>query len=310
MSKNEVSDKEISLVTPILQRLLSSDEETMVKIQKMGVNVLPCNFYSSTPSIEEIQGSFEYTSDEPPYLNSRVFDEHRFRQTLEKLIEFSIEFNPPVDGDEENCLRFFWKNGQYSFSDAMSYYCFIRMTKPSTIMEIGAGFSTLVALEAVEKNSICSVHCIEPYPREFLKKDNRIHLNCIKAQEIEVEYLNDTLQDGDILFIDSTHTVKSGSDCLHIYLRLLPEIRRNIFIHVHDVFLPFGMPKDWLLNRQLFWTEQYLLLAFLIDNPKASLVYGSNYNAKFLPKLMEALMGGKYPFGGGSIWFKYNGGHN
>jgi len=88
---------------------------------------------------------------------------------------------------------------------------------------------------------------------------------------------------------------------------LLPEIRRNVFVHVHDVFLPFGMPKEWLLDRQIFWTEQYLLLAFLVDNPKASVLYGSNYNAKWNSSLMEKLMGGKYAFGGGSLWFRYNG---
>jgi hypothetical protein len=78
-------------------------------------------------------------------------------------------------------------------------------------------------------------------------------------------------------------------------------------VHVHDVFLPFGMPKDWLLNRHLFWTEQYLLLAFLLDNPKASLVYGSMFNEKWQTALMGDFMGGKSIIGGGSVWFTYNG---
>jgi hypothetical protein len=184
------------------------------------------------------------------------------------------------------------------------------MLRPANIVEIGSGFSTLVAIEAINKNRAGMVHCIEPFPREFLKKDNRIALYTVKAQDIDPGFLNGILRDNDILFIDSTHTVKTGSDCLHIYLRLLPEIRRNIFVHVHDVFLPFGMPQNWLLNQQLFWTEQYLLLAFLIDNPKASVIYGSNYNEKWNSLLMEKLMGGKYPFGGGSLWFGYNGTHN
>jgi hypothetical protein len=140
-----------------------------------------------------------------------------------------------------------------------------------------------------------------------LKNDRRISLHAVKAQQIHPEFLNDTLHDGDILFIDSTHTVKTGSDCLHIYLRLLPEIRRDIFVHAHDVHLPFGLPKEWLLNLQRFWTEQYLLLAFLTDNPKASLLYGSRFNGTRFPERMDALMGGKFPRGGGSLWFRYNG---
>ncbi len=307
MSKFEVTDKEIALVGPILQRLAWADKETRAKVQQFGVNVLPINFYSNTPSIEEIEASYEYTVDQPPYLNAQLFGAGKFRQTLEQILKFSTGFSPPLDGDPKNCQKFFWNNGQFGQSDAMSYYCFIRMVRPSTIVEIGSGFSTLVALEAIEQNGIGAIHCIEPFPRDFIKRNDCITLHNVKAQAIDPEFLNDVLRDNDILFIDSTHTVKTGSDCLHIYLRLLPEIRRNIFVHVHDVFLPFGMPKEWLLNLQIFWTEQYLLLAFLIDNPKASVLYGSQYNAVVNSSLMENLMGGKCPIGGSSFWFTYNG---
>ena len=306
MSAIEVTDQEISLVGPILQRLLWADNETRAKIQKFGVNVLSTNFYSNTPSIEEIENSYEYTTNDPPYLNSQIFDQKKFHKTLEEIIKYSSEFNPPIDGDEENCQGFFWKNSMFSYSDAMSYYCFVRMLRPKNIVEIGSGFSTLVALEAIEKNKSGKVHSFEPFPREFLRKDDRIDLHAVKAQDISSEFLNDILQDNDILFIDSTHTVKTGSDCLHIYLRLLPQVKRNIFVHVHDIFLPFGMPQHWLLDHQYFWTEQYLLLAFLVDNSKASVCYGSHYNAKWNPSLMQKFMGEKYPFGGGSLWFEYN----
>src|SRR5262245_21645340 len=104
----ELTDQEISLVVPILQRLVWSDKETRAKIQKFELNVLPINFYSNTPSIEEIESSYEYTVDEPPYFNPKVFDQKTFRRTLEQLLEFSMEFNPPLDGDEDNCQRFFW----------------------------------------------------------------------------------------------------------------------------------------------------------------------------------------------------------
>jgi PAS domain S-box-containing protein len=301
------TDKLIFAVGPILQHFQWADKEIRAKVQQFGVNVLPINFYSNTPSIEEIESSYEYTTAEPPYLNLNVFEQETMQRTLEQLLQFAPEFNPPVEGDEANCQQFFWKNSQFSYSDAMAYYCLLRLKRPSTIVEIGSGFSTLVALEAVAANGAGIVHCIEPMPRPFLKENDRIILHVAKAQDILPEFLNDTLHDNDVLFIDSTHTVKTGSDCLHIYLRLLPKLKRNIFVHVHDVFLPFGLPQEWLLKRQIFWTEQYLLLALLMDNPKASVLYGSNYNAKWNPFLMEDLMGGKYPFGGGSLWFKYDG---
>ncbi|MFK7802961.1 MAG: class I SAM-dependent methyltransferase [Anaerolineae bacterium] len=306
----EVTDEEIEEIMPILQRLIWASPETRKKVQQMGVNLLPVDYYSNTPSIEEIEESFEYTAGEPPYLNLHIFNSQRFKQTLDRLIVYSNEFNPPIVGDPINCENYFWQNEMFSHSDAMAYYCFIRYLKPANILEIGSGFSTLVALEAVGKNKSGNVHCIEPYPREFLKKNAAVDLHSIKVQDVKAEFINDTLKDGDILFIDSTHTVKSGSDCLHIYLRLLPEVRRNIHVHAHDIHLPFGLRQDWLLNHQRFWTEQYLLLAFLIDNPKASLLYGSMYNGTWLPKRMKTFMGNKYPYGGGSVWFSYNGALN
>ena len=299
-----------SSIGAMLKRLAVADKETIAKIQAYGVDVIPVNFYSNTPSIAEIERSYEYASDDPPYLDTSVFEPETLLLTLQQLLPFSAEFNPPVNGDEDKPSGFFWSNSVFSYSDPMSYYCFVRFIKPATIVEIGSGFSTLVAIQAVEQNRSGKILCIEPYPRRILSRQNGIELHTETAQEISPEFLNDTLRDNDILFIDSTHTVKTGSDCLHIYLRLLPRIKRKIFVHVHDVFLPFGMPKNWLLDNRYFWTEQYLLLAFLIDNPKARVIYGSNYNARWNPSLMTELMNQKYGYGGGSLWFRYDGSSN
>ncbi len=307
MTQPIVTDQEIATIGPILQRLMWADRATRAKVQRFGVNVLPINQYSNTPSIAEIEGSFEYVAGEPPYLDSGIFDHARCRSTLQTLLPFAAEFAPPVDGDPDTCRNFFWKNDQFSYSDAMAYYCFIRQAEPRSVVEIGAGFSTLVALAALEKNGAGRMHCIEPFPRPFLRADERVSLRTVRAQDVGADLLNDLLTDGDVLFIDSTHTVKAGSDCLHIYLRLLPQIRRRILVHVHDVFLPFAMPQSWLLDQQLFWTEQYLLLAFLLDNAKASVLYGSTYNADRNAPAMTELMHGRYPAGGGSLWFRYDG---
>jgi hypothetical protein len=307
MSQFTVTDEEIAVIGPILQRLRWADRATRAKIQAWGVNVLPITLYSNTPSIAEIEMSYEYADGDPPYLNPHIFDHARFEETLEMLRPFASEFAPPCDGDAEQPAGFFWKNDQFSYGDAMAYWCFLRHTRPANVVEIGSGFSTLVALAAVEKNGAGMVHCIEPFPQRFLSEDRRIDLRAVPAQQMTAEELNDLLRDGDVLFIDSTHTVKTGSDCAHLYLRLVPQLRRNVLVHVHDVFLPFGMPKAWLLEKQIFWTEQYLLLAFLLDNARATAIYGSTYNAERHPVLMDALMGGKYPKGGGSFWFRYDG---
>ncbi|MGZ7079304.1 MAG: class I SAM-dependent methyltransferase [Thermoanaerobaculia bacterium] len=241
-----------------------------------------------------------------PYANADLFRDEVLRDTLEKLIPFAGEFSPPADGDEERGERFFWHNSQFTFSDALAYYCFIRWARPATIVEIGGGFSTLVAEEAVARNGAGAIHVIDPFPRSFLRRSG-VQLHIRNAQDISADFLNDLLRDGDILFIDSTHTVKTGSDCLHIYLRLLPAIRRRVLVHVHDVFLPFGVPQEWLLDKQIFWTEQYLLMAFLLDNPKASVLFGSAWHAHANRPQLERLMDGKSDAAGGSLWFEYRG---
>lgn len=305
-----MNDTEINAIIPIMQKLLWADRTHREKLQEHGLNVIPVNFYSNTPSISEIMSSYEYVEPNAPYLDETIFNQEKLRQELSELIAFSADFTPPENGDEENCDRFFWKNSQFSYSDAMSYYAYIRRIKPKTVVEIGSGFSSLIALEALDRNRAGKLKCIEPFPRPFItsfSKKGAIDLRKVRAQDVTPEILNLMLSDGDILFIDSTHTVKTGSDCLNIYLRLLPRINKKIYVHVHDVFLPFGLPQKWLLDSQIFWTEQYLLLAWMIDNPRVSVLFGSAYHNHFNPDILDSFMHGRFRRGGGSFWLEYDG---
>lgn len=302
-----VTDAEINLIVPILKRVIESPLATRENIQKHGINVLPIDYRADTPSIEDIKNSFEYKDEgDPPYLDENVFDARTMAEVLKQITEYADEFRPDMEGDVATCKRFYWKNGMFSYSDAMAYYCFIRHYRPKTIVEIGSGHSTHVALEATRRNGFGKVVCVEPYPREFLKNNRDIELIQRPAQAITSADLDRWLSEsGDFLFIDSTHMVKTGSDCVHIYLRLLPRVRRRIIVHSHDIFLPFGMPQRWVLDLQISWTEQYLLLALLIDNPRAKVLYGNAYHGTFNRKELDNMMGGKYPSGGGSLWFEY-----
>jgi hypothetical protein len=291
-----------------MQRLVWEPKEVRREVQKQGVNVIPANFYSSVPSIDEIETSFEYKEGAPPYLNESIFNAGRLREFLAELIPFAHAFEPPTQGDEKTCADgFFWENGQFTSCDAMAYYAFIRKVKPKHIVEIGSGFSTLVAIEALKANGAGRITCIEPFPRPFLENRGDIELLQVKAQDVTPEQLNSMLEDGDVVFIDSTHTVKTGSDCLHIYLRLLPAIKKNVYVHIHDIFLPFGLPQHWLLDLQIYWTEQYLVAAWLQDNPKTTVLYGSMYHRHFNKGLMDDLMHGRFQTKGASFWIDYRG---
>lgn len=218
-----------------LQEKLWAGEDIRANIESAGFSLTPCNFYSSTPSLFDIENSFEYLEENPPYLSSGLFKNEKLNSVLKTLCQYSSEFSPPLEGDEIECKQFFWKNTQFGYSDAMAYYAFIRHYKPQNVIEIGSGFSSLVALEALQKNEHGRLTCIEPYPRSFLENRQDLNLRKIRAQDLFEAELNEMLNDGDILFIDSTHTVKTGSDCLHIYLRCCP-ISRKMSVFTYMMF--------------------------------------------------------------------------
>ncbi len=271
----------------------------------MGIEVLPSNFYSPVPSVSEIEASFEYRPGPPPYGDCPFLDAPHMREYLRTLLPYAGEFNPPDDGDQEAPGSFYWNNPAFSFSDAMSYYCIVRDRKPRRIVEVGSGFSTFVASAAVSANGHGEIVCIEPYPRDFLRGIQHVaEVIEKKVQEVELPFFRESLTDGDVLFIDSTHTVKAGSDCVYLYLKVLPFLDADLMIHAHDIFLPQAYPRRWLLEKHIYWNEQYLLQALLTDNPKFRAAFGSSYHRTYNAELLDRLMGGKAKSGGGSFWFQ------
>ncbi len=189
----------------------------------------------------------------------------------------------------------------------MAYYCMIRLKKPKTIIEIGSGASTLVARMAVAKNGLGRIVAVEPYPLDYLPGLKDIELVRERAQDLDSAFFNERFEDGDMLFIDSTHTVKHDSDVLHIYLRVLPEIVSDITVHVHDVYLPGPMPINMLREQQIYWNEQYLLYAYMLDNPRVRTLFGSRYHIAENFNQITAFMHGQYQPGGASFWFEQAG---
>jgi Methyltransferase domain len=295
-------DSEIEQLSQILKRLVWAPSQIRKKLQQAGITIIPCNYYSEIPSIEEIERSF----NAPDQSFDLIFDDQRMREILAELHQFSHEFDPPREAS--NAGSYAWEGNPFSFSDAMAYYCMIRRHRPATIVEVGSGWSTLVADMACKANGFGQIICIEPFPPEFLRGIGSVKTLIERpVQDISPGFFNDTLRDGDILFIDSTHTVKHGSDCLHLYLSVLPRLSRWVFIHAHDIHLPAPLPLNELRDRHVYWTEQYLLMAYLIDNPRTTVQYGSAYHFLRNRELLRAFMHGRFHAGGGSLWFSQKG---
>ncbi len=289
-----------------LQQLVRTDSSIRKQLQDHGIHLTPANFYSTIPSIDELDTSFESATPQP-FLHPQVFDNEGLTEGLAEVEPWAAELKAPLEDDPAAPAGYFWNNGQFGYSDAVAYYGFLRSRRPSTVLEIGSGFSTLVADAAMRANGSKAgqIVCIEPFPRPFL--ESVPHVSRVvrePVQKIDADWINDLLQDGDVLFIDSTHTVKIGSDCVHIFLRLLPALRRKLLIHVHDIYLPDGMPDHWARELHLYWTEQYLLMAYLLDNPKVRTLWASHHLARQHPARLQTMLPAGIPPGGGSFWFE------
>ncbi len=292
-------DAEIEALGRMLSRLVYAPSKLRRKLQSFGVTITRSDFYSEIPTIADLEASFRHTSrlklDEP-------FRDKAFLQKfLLELTEFSADFMPLVKPTRDG--EFSWENTTFSYSDAMAYYAMIRRYRPKTIIEMGCGVSTLIASMACERNGVGRIIAIEPFPAPFLRDTPRVDLVETRAQDLDESFVSQNLNDGDFFFIDTTHTVKHDSDCLHIYLRILPKINSNVYVHVHDIKLPESLSIQMMRDHQLFWNEQYLLYAYMIDNPRTSVVYGSAYHHMTNPDLLKNFMHGRYPPGGASLWF-------
>ena len=303
--EDQLSKEEFNTLVRLAKKVLWSDSEIRKKLQDQKVNIVPANFYSDIPLVDDVNQSFEYKKPESEIYNCGVFDKEQIAGFIEALSEYSSEFSPPLEESSISPDEFYWRNPAFSYSDAMAYYCVIRHFKPDHILEIGSGFSTLVANEALLKNGKGKLTLIEPYPKDFLRNLDRVE-NIVESfvQDIPVAELVALVESSDIWFIDSTHTVKVGSDCLYLYLLVMPQITKDIIIHSHDIHLPYGLPKAQVLEKHIYWTEQYLLYAYMLDNPKINVLFSSAYSNKVLPDSLAQLMQGKYPPGGASIWYQ------
>src|SRR5205085_580114 len=127
-------------------------------------------------------------------------------------------------------------------------------------------------------------------PSDFLRKGFPGLQSSIekKIQDIDLKFFSQ-LQSGDILFIDSSHTVKIGGDVNYLFLEVLPRLKPGVIVHVHDIFLPFEYRRDWVMNEFRFWSEQYLLQAFLTFNSEFEVLMANRYLAhRYLEDLKAA----------------------
>lgn len=175
--------------------------------------------------------------------------------------------------------RFFLHNGFYQTVDAELLHCMVREHSPRRIVEVGSGNSTLIISAALRMNrsdGAPNTHytIIDPFPGARVTTAVP-EITRIIGEPVERVPLSifEELGDGDILFIDSSHILRTGGDVWYAFNEILPRLAAGVFVHVHDIFLPNEYPREWVVGRQYFWTEQYLLQAFLTFNREFEVIW-------------------------------------
>ena len=204
---------------------------------------------------------------------------------LSRLKEFNhlLELNELPLNRRLQKNDFYVHNPNFGAGDVEMYYLMVRNKKPKNIIEIGSGYSTLLCLRAIDKNSAegnsCNLICIEPFEMPHLNQEKGITLIRKTVEEVPLEMFQ-LLEANDILFVDSSHIIRPGNDVLHIFFQILPSLKKGVIIHIHDIFLPNHYPNSWLTEKMRFWNEQYLLEAFLYKNESYQVLFVLNYLTK------------------------------
>lgn len=271
----------------------------------------PGHFYSPVVDIEQARANADRIWPDNPQCLGIDLNEQGHQELLQQVFpQFLKDYDYPDDLEETPDLnRYFTNNSQFGWLDSRTLFVLMRHLRPRRVIEVGSGFSSLLTADINSRflGNSCHFTCIEPYPREFLTKP-LAGLNELRVQKVEDVPLDvfASLEKDDILFIDSSHVSKTGSDVNYLFFEILPRLQPGVYIHIHDIWFPHDYPREWVIDDFRSWNEQYVLRALLMYSSAFRVVFGSN-NAFFkYPQLVETALGleSGHGFSGSSLWIQ------
>jgi hypothetical protein len=242
--------------------------------QKLGINILPRHFYSNIPDMQQLR-------HDKAWLKPLSMTNIEMNNTVEQMLLLhaicEVENMELLTAKDiyKKAVKENGEDGGFGLVESEFLHCFIKYYRPEKVIQVGCGVSTSVMLNAAKEiNHEIKMTCIEPYPTAFLIKKSaskEISLLAKKAQETEIEMYSQ-LKAGDLLFIDSTHTVKPGSEVNFLVFEILPRLSKGVYVHFHDIYFPYDYGRNILGTDLFFWLENSLLYAFLIGNKKFKII--------------------------------------
>jgi hypothetical protein len=266
------------------------------------------NFYSPIINNDEVKQDERRIWPEKPVILGLDFNEANHEEMLKTdLPGFQGMFDYKDEAHERRSeTEYYCRNGQFPRVDATLLFTILQILKPRRFIEIGSGFSSLLVGDVNRRifQNKMEVYCIEPFPSAWLANGvpGITQLIKEKVQTVPLSVF-ELLNDGDILFIDSSHVAKTGSDVNHLYFEIIPRIAKGVFIHVHDIFLPHDYPKNWVIDEGRGWNEAYVLRALLMYTSGFRVLFGNQFAAARYPDQMKALYRDQFNHGS-SFWME------
>lgn len=263
------------------------------------------HFYSAIPSYLERMEFINHVVNDAIYGIVLSKDEHIL--FLSECKQYYLK--QPFCDYKTNGFRYYFKNPAYSYHDGLILHFMMLRYKPHRYFEIGSGFSSCMALDTNQYffNNEIQTAFIEPYPELLLSlitenDKKQIKLFPHKLQSIPIDEFKQ-LEENDILFIDSTHVAKLGSDVNYLFNNILPILKKGVLIHIHDIFWPFEYPQEWIKEGRA-WNELYILRNFLMYNDHFKIIYFADFmyikNQEWLIKNMPLVLKDT----GGNFWMQ------
>jgi len=232
----------------------------------------------------------------------------KYQEVLEMALKYKLVFSSiKEDKALNNENEPGWNNKHLPGLDIVMLYSLIAELKPTKFIEIGGGTSTKVAYKSKTDNGLnTEIITIDPSPRKEISKLADKHYK-EEIQKVSPEFFS-TLDENDIVFFDGTHTLFPNSDVMWFFLEILPQLKKGVVVHIHDVYLPYDYP-EFMCER--FYNEQYILGAMILASSEKYEIISPNYfmfSDKQLSDIIKPVFEQQELINverhGGSFWFK------
>jgi predicted O-methyltransferase YrrM len=266
----------------------------------------PGHFYSPIPQLDDLERDAGRIWAVPDCLPGIDTNDAAQREHIERIGDVLGEDDLPDHPQPDR--RYYADNVAYGIGDATMLHGMLRLYQPKHIIEIGSGWSSALMLDTIERHLPgTTVTFVDPFTdllRSLMRPGDETRSSILeaRAQDLDLDVVRH-LGPNDLLFIDSTHVVRPGSDVCRIVFELLPAVAPGVIVHIHDIFWPFELPRTWVEEGRL-WGECYVVRALLTNNPDWEILLFNHYVGERERELLARRLPRFLANTGGSLWLR------